>query len=167
MDTVLLKLTNSTDPDLLQLITQLDEYLFGKYPAEEVFVVDFKDPAIHDVVFVTAYIDNVAVGCGAYRPLDEESAELKRIYVDNLYRKRGIASKILSWLEQEAQQAGYSTLRLETGPEQPESIALYEKCGFYHIEPFGEYVHCPSSICMEKKLGSSFPVTPTFKERIQ
>lgn len=152
MDTVLLKQTDAKDPALLHLISQLDDYLYSRYPAEEVFGVDLNDQAVQDVVFVTAYIDDVAVGCGAYRPLDKDSAELKRIYVDNSYRKRGIASKILTWLEQEAQLAGYSTLRLETGPEQPESIALYEKCGFYYIEPFGEYIHCPSSICMEKKL---------------
>ncbi|WP_231506435.1 hypothetical protein [Paenibacillus sp. UNC451MF] len=49
MDTVQLKLTDSTNPDLLQLITQLDEELYAKYPAEEVFIVDFNDQAIHDV----------------------------------------------------------------------------------------------------------------------
>lgn len=49
LDTVQLKLTDSTNPDLLQLITQLDEELYAKYPAEEVFIVDFNDQAIHDV----------------------------------------------------------------------------------------------------------------------
>ncbi|WP_079913601.1 GNAT family N-acetyltransferase [Paenibacillus sp. 32352] len=153
MDTIQLKRTDSANPDLLQLIAQLDEELYAKYPADEVFVVDLSDPSVQDVVFVIAYSGDAAAGCGAYRPLDGESAELKRIYVAPSFRKRGIASRLLGWPEHEARQAGYTTLRLETGPEQPESIALYEKCGYYFIAPFGEYVDCPSSICMEKKLG--------------
>ncbi|MEK8126468.1 GNAT family N-acetyltransferase [Paenibacillus filicis] len=138
--------------DLLALIAKLDDYLYGLYPAEEVFVVDLDKPEVSQVVFVVAYEEGVAVGCGAYRPLDEQSCELKRIFVDPPYRNRGIASRLLAFLEQHAERAGFTSLLLETGLMQPESIELYKKFGFVDIERFGEYVDCPSSICMGKNL---------------
>ncbi|MFB6366411.1 GNAT family N-acetyltransferase [Paenibacillus elgii] len=59
------------------------------------------------------------------------------------FRNKGIASSILSFLKQEAARAGFRSLLLETGPMQPESIALYKKFGFIDIDPFGEYVEHP------------------------
>jgi putative acetyltransferase len=147
-----LQFSEPNNEDLLALIAKLDEYLYSLYPSEEVFVVNLDGPKVSDVVFVIAYLEDVTVGCGAYRPLDERTCELKRIFVDPSYRNKGIASRILSFLEQEAVHAGFTSLLLETGPMQPESIELYKKLGFVEIERFGEYVDCPSSICMGKKL---------------
>jgi putative acetyltransferase len=42
--------------------------------------------------------------------------------------------------------------RLETGIHQPEAIGLYQKLGYYRINPFGDYQEDPLSIFMEKKL---------------
>ncbi|MCP1310753.1 GNAT family N-acetyltransferase [Paenibacillus tyrfis] len=137
---------------MIALIAKLDDYLYSLYPADEVFGVDLEGAKVDEVVFVLAYWNGVATGCGAYRPLDAQAAELKRIFVDPSFRNKGIASSILSFLEQEAARAGFTSLLLETGPMQPESIALYKKFGFIDIAPFGEYVDCPSSICMEKRL---------------
>ncbi|GAA3413021.1 GNAT family N-acetyltransferase [Paenibacillus hodogayensis] len=138
--------------DLIALLSKLDRYLYSLYPAEEVFVIDLDEPKANDVVFVIAYLDNTAVGCGAYRPLDGQSCELKRIFVDPAYRNKGIASRLLSFLEQEAARAGFTAAVLETGIMQPESIGLYKKFGFVEIERFGEYADSLSSICMGKKL---------------
>jgi putative acetyltransferase len=113
--------------------------------------VDFNDPTIHDMVFALAYYDGIPVGCGALRPLDETSIELKRFFVDPSYRQRGIASKILGFLETAAQSKGYSVIRLETGLLQPEAIALYKRFGYYDIERFGVYLDCEQSVCLEKQ----------------
>jgi len=147
-----LQFVEPTNKELLALIAKLDDYLYSLYPADEVFVVDLDDSAVEDVVFVIAYADGAAAGCGAYRPLDERAAELKRIFVDTAYRNRGIASRILAFLEREAKRAGFTSLLLETGTMQPESIALYKKFGFRDIAPFGEYVDSPCSVCMAKEL---------------
>jgi putative acetyltransferase len=155
MSELALQFAGPKDEDLLALIAKLDEYLYSLYPSEEVFVVHLDEPKVSDVVFVIAYLDNVAVGCGAYRPLDEHSCELKRIFVDPAYRKKGIASALLSFLEQETAQAGFTSLLLETGLMQPESIELYKKFGFVDIERFGEYVDCHSSVCMGKALNEA------------
>ncbi|PUA36358.1 GNAT family N-acetyltransferase [Paenibacillus elgii] len=152
MEMLTVQVVEPSNEHLLALIAKLDDYLYSLYPADEVFGVDLEGSDVDEVVFVLAYWDGAAAGCGAYRPLDAQAAELKRIFVDPYFRNKGIASSILSFLEQEAVRAGFTSLLLETGPMQPESIALYKKFGFIDIEPFGEYVNCLSSICMEKRL---------------
>lgn len=54
-------------PDLAQLISQLDSYLFELYPPEEVYLVDFEDPYVNDIYFIVAYLDSRPVGCGAIK----------------------------------------------------------------------------------------------------
>lgn len=138
--------------DLAGLINKLDQYLFERYPVEEVHVIDFEDPLVNDISFVVAYYAGQAVGCGAIRPLDKEYTEVKRFYVDPQYRQKGVAAAILAYLEDKAKQLDYRALRLETGEEQPEAIRFYRKHGFYEIPKFGEYVDCKLSICFEKQI---------------
>jgi putative acetyltransferase len=146
------KVVRSTDPDLLQLISRLDNELYERYPAEEVYAINMDDPKVNDIVFVVAYKDNIPVGCGAIRPLDNQCTELKRFFVDRSYRRMGIAAILLKYLEGEAKELGFKQIRLETGTEQPEAINFYEKHGYYAIKKFGEYVDGEMSLCYEKNL---------------
>ncbi|WP_127534051.1 GNAT family N-acetyltransferase [Paenibacillus kobensis] len=139
--------------DLLGLIAKLDRYLYELYPADEVFVVDLEAASQDDnIVFVLAYEGENAVGCGAYLPLDESSVELKRFYVEPDKRGTGVAAAIFRYLSDKARALGYTSLKLETGDEQPEAIRFYTKNGFRRIDRFGEYVNSDSSVCMEKVL---------------
>ncbi|WP_438447540.1 GNAT family N-acetyltransferase [Gorillibacterium sp. sgz5001074] len=143
---------DTKDRDLHGLIAKLDEDLYRRYPADEVFVLDFNDPDIAEVRFIVAYDGERPVGCGAIRPLDDEAVELKRFYVEPEVRRRGVAARMLAFLEDMARELGYEILRLETGTEQPEANAFYQKHGYVPIPLYGEYVGCPSSLCYEKKL---------------
>ena len=58
----------------------------------------------------------------------------------------------MAMLEDQGLRNGFTTLRLETGTEQPEAVALYESLGYRRIPAFGEYVSDPYSICYEKGL---------------
>ena len=51
-----------------------------------------------------------------------------------------------------AKDAGFASLKLETGISQPEAIGLYRRDGFLEIAPFGHYQTDPLSIFMEKRL---------------
>ncbi|BBI34497.1 GNAT family N-acetyltransferase [Cohnella abietis] len=145
----------NNNADLLNLIEKLDQYLFERYPADEVFVIDFTDSSsISDTIFMIAYDDERPVGCGAIRPIESNVIELKRFYVEPEYRKQGIAGKILNQLEEKGRDLNYSILRLEAGEQQPEAIHFYKKHGYYEIERYGEYVNCESSLCFEKQLGN-------------
>ncbi len=92
------------------------------------------------VVLVARDEDGVAVGCGALRRLGDDVAELKRMYVVPEARGRGVSKALLAGLEAAAAVRGWSTLRLETGPRQPEAIGLYERAGYRPIAAFGAYV---------------------------
>lgn len=104
-----------------------------------------------EVIFVAGFLDGRAVGCGAVVPLEPGTGELSRIFVDASARRRGVAAAIMDKLEAEA--AGrYRRLVLETGIAQPESIALYEKCGFRPMPCWGKSADNPKSRCYHKDL---------------
>jgi GNAT superfamily N-acetyltransferase len=110
----------------------------------------FDDP---DGYFLVARLDGKPVGCaGICRCEGEQTAELRRMYVAPQARRHGIARALMNELEEKASRLGYGTLRLETGPEQPEAILLYEAGGFAVIPNFGPYSAQRRSICMEKVL---------------
>jgi GNAT superfamily N-acetyltransferase len=95
------------------------------------------------VVLLAEDADGTPVGCGALRALGGSAAELKRMYVVRGARGRGVAKALLAGLEAEAR--GWTTLRLETGPRQPEAVGLYTGAGFRPIAAFGAYVDTPDA----------------------
>jgi GNAT superfamily N-acetyltransferase len=104
-------------------------------------------PSAADVSVVLLARDDEggALGCGALRFLGGDVAELKRMYVVPGARGRGVSRLLLAELEVAARARGWTTLRLETGPRQPEAIGLYERSGYRAIGPFGAYVGAPGA----------------------
>ena len=90
------------------------------------------------------------VGCGAFRPMNETTAEVKRMYAKE--KGLGIGSKILSFLEHQAHNMGYKTLRLETRVINRNAVSFYERNGYIKIPNYGKYEMRENSICFEKKL---------------
>ncbi len=140
-----------------RLILALNAELEGRYPEDgaNFFRLDADEVAEGRGGFFIAYLAGEAVGCGAVRRAEPGVAEIKRMYVAPAARGRGVGRLILVALEEEARRLGARRLLLETGPRQPEAIALYERAGFTHIPLYGEYVHTPHpdlSVCMAKDL---------------
>ncbi|MFI5889321.1 GNAT family N-acetyltransferase [Actinoplanes sp. NPDC051513] len=105
-----------------------------------------------DVFVIAVSPDGRAVGCGALRRLDEASAEVKRMYVEPASRGSGVAAALLRALEEKARDRGWTTLRLETGPAQPDAIRFYEREGYRPIPLYGVYVGSDLSLCYERAL---------------
>src|SRR5262249_22242160 len=102
-----------------------------------------------------AIVAGEPVGCGALRRIEPGVGEIKRMYVAPSARGRGVGRLILDGLEAEAARLGLHRILLETGPRQPEAIALYCRAGYREIPLFGEYLDslCPEfSYCMAKDL---------------
>jgi GNAT superfamily N-acetyltransferase len=97
------------------------------------------------VVLVVRDGDGTALGCGALRALGDGTAEVKRMYVVPEARGCGVAKAVLRGLEDTARARGWTTLRLETGPRQPEAVGLYAGAGYRPIGPFGAYLHDPAA----------------------
>jgi putative acetyltransferase len=109
-------------------------------------------PASTGDVYLVAYRDAKPVGCGALSRLNRQTAEVRRVYVTQSERRRGLARAILGALENQALTLGYRLLRLETGRRQLAAMALYRASGFTSIAAFGPYVGDPVSRCFEKYL---------------
>lgn len=104
-------------------------------------------------LFLVAYAaDGSPAGCGGLRQLDDTSAEIKRMFVDPAHRGTGVSVAVLLELEAAAVQHGWTTLRLETGTEQPDAIRFYTREGYTRIPNFGHYAHSAISLCFEKSL---------------
>ena len=84
--------------------------------------------------FIVGRVENEAVACGGFRPLQPGIAEIKRMFVAPEHRGRGYSRAILVTLERMAAESGYTTVWLETRPLQHAAIALYESLGFSNRE---------------------------------
>ena len=72
-----------------------------------------------------AWIDREAAGCVALRPLDEQTAELKRLYVRPARRGLGLGLALTRRALAAARRRGYRRVRLDTVPGMDAAIALY------------------------------------------
>ena len=142
--------TNSTNANFVQLVTKLDAYLKITDGDEHDFYNQFNGIQSLDFVLVI-FKNNIAIGCGAIKPSDSNTLEIKRMYVEPDFRGEGIGSRILSELEQWATDLNYSACILETGKRQTEAIALYKKNNYVVTANYGQYIDVENSVCFRKQ----------------
>ncbi len=148
-------------PDAVKLNDQVQAEYHVRYgdggDATELAPADFQPP---NGVYLIAYdaLDS-PVATGGWRAQDangegnlDGDAELKRMYVIEQMRGRGLARRVLSALEEDARAAGRLRMVLETGTKQPEAIALYTSSGYEPCAKFGYYRHHEDSRCFAKPL---------------
>jgi GNAT superfamily N-acetyltransferase len=94
---------------------------------------------------------------GGIRRATADTCEVKRMWTAPDRRRQGHAATILHSLEGLARELGYARVRLETGPAQPEAMALYTRAGYARIPVYGRY---PSARAFELVLagGAGAPV---------
>lgn len=115
---------------------------------KEIFFAFYNNVQLDHVLVV--YENEEAVGCGAFKKYDENTAEIKRMFVHPNHRNKGLARTILQELETWANDFGFTSYILETSPKLTSAIALYEKTGYKLIPNYGQYIGVENSICMKK-----------------
>jgi putative acetyltransferase len=147
-----IKRVSPDHPDFRQLIELLDQDLWARYPDTQHLFHGFNIVKL-DVKVVVAYDGETAVGCGCFREtVYRDTVEIKRMFVHEDARRKGVAKLILGELERWALEEGFNRAILETGIKQPEAIALYKRIGYEQIDNYEPYVGSEDSVCMGKDL---------------
>jgi GNAT superfamily N-acetyltransferase len=76
---------------------------------------------------------------GAYRRLDDEICEMKRLFVPERFRGRGTGRRLCEAIIASARDAGFRLMRLDTGNLLTEAIGLYKSVGFRVCAPYHQY----------------------------
>jgi len=151
MSLISIKRTYSEDPDFVSLAAELTEFLAVLNGEQNSFYVQHnRVDAIPTVV--VAYLEEKPIGCGAFRPKDERTVEIKRMFVDTSLRGHGIGQSILSELETWAAELSFTTAILETSKRLTPAVHLYLKSGYAVIPNFGPYIGVDDSVCMQKAI---------------
>lgn len=145
--------TDGRNKDFIVLCHMLDNFLNELVGGEQnraQYIPYNKLDDIHDVI--VAYDGDVPVGCASFKKYDEENVEVKRVFIKDEYRGRGISKTLMAMLEERARKQGYKYLILESGEPLVAAMALYRKLGYKVIPYYGQYKDMPESICMRKDL---------------
>lgn len=143
--------TNSDHKDFDQLIVKLDQYLAIINGEENDFFVQHNSKQLIEHV-VLGYDEDKIVACGAFKKMDEETVEIKRMFVLEDYRGKGVASQLLTELENWAKEINYKFTVLETSKVMLDAVGLYTKMNYKIIPNYGQYEHVETSVCMKKEI---------------
>lgn len=149
-------LTDAAYDDALAstLIEEVQQEYVARYGGRDETPVDRDEFAPPHGAFVVAVVDGEPIGCGGLRRRDDDTVEIKRMFVRAAHRRRGHARRLLQALEDRARAMGYRRVILETGAPQPEAIGLYTSHGYARIAGFGHYRHEAMSRCFGKDLSA-------------
>ncbi|MCF0064240.1 GNAT family N-acetyltransferase [Dyadobacter chenwenxiniae] len=143
--------TNSENPDFKKLTDQLDDELCAIYNTNKADYEEYNLITNLPTV-ILAYDNDTVIGCGCFKIYDENTIELKRMFVTPAFRGKGIASSMVRKLEHWAIELGFRNAVLETGTGQPEAIAMYHKLGYFNYEKPGLNQEIGHSVFMRKQL---------------
>ncbi|PTT79992.1 GNAT family N-acetyltransferase [Pelomonas sp. HMWF004] len=143
-------------PGAQALIALSEALMNALYPSES----NHFEPAVNlrppGGAFWGCWLGEQLVACGGVKhhaPADEPAyGEIKRLFVRDSARGRGVARLLMAQLEAELLARGVGLARLETGIYQPEALALYRRLGYTERGPFGSYGLDPLSTFFEKRL---------------
>jgi len=145
--------TTSENSDFISLIKIFDSFLWERYPELK------KDYWGNNLIefnanVILVYLDEKPVASGCFKKYNENTVELKRMFVSPEARGLGLAQLVIKELEKEAIDQGFEVMILETLYKQKEAISLYQKTGFEIVENYEPYVGLLNSICMSKSINT-------------
>jgi GNAT superfamily N-acetyltransferase len=87
-------------------------------------------------MLLLVFLEGRAVGCAGIRRFHRGVCELKRMYLINSVRGRGLGRRLAEESLRAAGTLGYRRLRLDTLARMTEAVALYRSLGFRRIPPY-------------------------------
>lgn len=142
-------------PHVQALVERLQAEYTQIYGEPDVAPADLTQFSPPRGAFALGYEGGDAVAMGGWRLRDDGRAELKRMYVVDEHRGRGLSREILAWLEASAVAAGMTQMILESNEKHPAALGLYRSHGYAPVPAFGYYSDSPTNVC----LGRALPAT--------
>ena len=102
--------------------------------------------------YLLATIDGQSAGGGALRLLDDDTAELKRMWIRADTRGSGLGTALLAELERHASGLGCTRVRLDTNHALAAAVALYRRSGYREISSYND--NPDADLWFEKELVS-------------
>lgn len=138
---LLFRASRSDESPGRELMRELNDLFDAQYPGRAVKPGSVTTPAEMlppTGTFLVGYDDGRAVAIGGVRRLEDGVCEIKRMYVVPDARSRGIGRALLAALEDAGAALGYIRVRLDAGPAQEHSRALFAKTGYREIPNYSD-----------------------------
>jgi putative acetyltransferase len=140
--------------EIIALLREHKADLAQHSPPESCHALDLDDLRTPAVTFWSVWHEGELMGCGALKQLDSAHAEVKSMRTASAQVRKGVATRLMRHILQEARRRQYRRLSLETGSMEvfEPARALYERFGFEQCGPFADYVEDPYSMFMTIEL---------------
>jgi ribosomal protein S18 acetylase RimI-like enzyme len=120
---------------ILEYIQWLDQDLCYQNINDELnnFPEKYKEP---EGAFIIAKDNSNIVGCVGIRKIENNICEMKRLFVNDNYKGKGIGKRLVEIIIEEAKNKNYKKIRLDTLGTMESALKIYYKNGFNKIEPY-------------------------------
>ena len=93
----------------------------------------YKEP---EGTFIIAKENNQIVGIIGLKKLENKICEMKRLFVSDSYKGKGIGKRLVEIIIKEAKIKQYEKIRLDTIDTMETALKIYYNNDFYKIEPY-------------------------------
>jgi putative acetyltransferase len=157
-----IRLDDLSSPEIIRLLHEHLRSVALHSPPESVHALGLEALRNPDITFWSAWQDSELMGCGAIKELDSRHGEIKSMRTASSHLRKGVATRLMHHILEEAERRSYERLSLETGSMDAFARArsLYASFGFEPCGPFANYVEDPYSVFMTREVGPKQRRTP-------
>jgi len=148
---LIIKRTASSNEDFQRLVNRLDNELWDELMEDQATYDQYNKVSGLDTVTVI-YESGQPVAIGCFKKHDDDTVEIKRMFVVKEYRGRGLSKLVLEELEKWASELGFRYAILETSIHFRIARRLYKNAGYSVIGNYDQYKGLDDSVCMKKSL---------------
>ena len=148
---------NFDHPEVNELLTKHFVELRAASPEGSAHVLDIPGLQISSIKFWSLWNNDLLMGCGALKFLDNQHGEFKSIRIHDNFRNKGNGINVVNHLITEAKKLDIVKLSIETGAGEffKPARKLFKQSGFKPCNPFAHYKEDINSVYLTKYIGEN------------